>query len=185
MEKEMPFIALDTQTNQRIDITTIEQPRLLLKKEHIVCQLCHKPMLIKAGMIRQAHFAHIATTCTTEYGIHPESQAHRDAKVFLAEHLRTAFKEYTHAVIDYEVPIPEVKRVADLLVTFPTGWRVAHEVQLATITCNELQQRTDDYERAGIDVVWWLGKSANTEANRTWCEKTFGYALTIYEPQEL
>jgi len=177
----MPFIALDTQTNQRIDITTIEHPRLVLKKEHLVCQLCHKSMLIKAGMVRQAHFAHIATTCTPEYEVHPESQAHRDAKAFLAEHLRISFKEYTNAEIAYEVPIPEVRRVADLLALFPMGWRVAHEIQLASITTDELQQRTDDYEQAGIDVVWWLGKSANTETNRTWCEKTFGYALTIYE----
>ncbi len=101
----MPFIALDTQTNKRIDITKIEHPRQILKREHIICQLCHKPMLIKAGMVRRAHFAHIATTCMTEYGFHPESQGHRDAKAFLAEHLRIAFKEYTSADIEYEVPL--------------------------------------------------------------------------------
>ena len=179
----MPFIALDTQTNKRIDITKIEYPRLVLKKEELVCQLCNKPMLIKAGMIRQAHFAHIATNCITEYGFHPESQAHRNAKAFLAEHLRITFKEYTDADIAYEVKIPEVKRIVDLLVTFPMGWRVAHEIQLSATTAHELQQRTDDYERAGIDVVWWLGQKANVPPNRAWCEETFGYALTISEPQ--
>jgi len=64
-------------------------------------------------------------------------------------------------------------------VTFPTGWRVAHEVQLASITTEHLQERTNDYTLAGIDVVWWLGKSADTETNRAWCRCTFGYALSL------
>jgi competence protein CoiA len=179
----MPFIAFDIRANKRVDITQIEHPRLVLKKEDIRCQLCGNPMLIKAGMIKRAHFAHIAAPCSTDYSYHPESPAHREAKVFLAEHLRVSFGEYTSAIFDYEVPIPEAKRVADLLMTFPTGWRIAHEVQLAKITVEELQMRTAAYEQAGIDVVWWLGKQANTENNRKWCEETFGYALTIYEQQ--
>jgi competence protein CoiA len=86
---------------------------------------------------------------------------------------------YANVTIAYEVPVREVKRVADLLVTFPTGWQVVHEVQLASTTTEDLQRRTNDYTPAGIDVTWWLGKSADTPANREWCQRTFGYVLCI------
>jgi competence CoiA-like predicted nuclease len=117
------------------------------------------------------------------FASHSESPAHREAKIFLATHLKDEFKEYTTATFEYEVSIPQVKRVVDVLVTFPMGWRVAHEVQLAAITVDELYQRSADYKLVGIDVVWWLGKSANTPANRRWCEESFGYALSIYEQE--
>ena len=176
----MPFVALDVETNKRVDITKIEYPRLALKRENMRCQLCHTPLLIKAGIQKKAHFAHVSQ-CSSDYGVHPETEDHRRAKLFIAEHLQQEFKDYTSATIEYEVPIPEVKRVADLLATFPMGWRVAHEIQLAPITVEELRQRTEDYECAGIDVVWWLGKRANTDGNRAWCEDAFGYAVTIFD----
>ena len=133
----MPFIAKRWGTDERIDITTIEFPRAVLELVRCVCQICGANMIIKAGMIRQHHFAHVAA-CSEEYGSHPESSAHRNAKLFLATHLREQFQEYTDVVIEYEVPIREVMRIADLLVTFSTGWRVAHEVQLASITTEQL-----------------------------------------------
>lgn len=174
----MPFIALQKDTKDRIDITTLDNPRLVLKSGECVCQLCGAPMTIIAGQIRVAHFRHMAA-CPTEYASHPESPQHREAKKFLALHLRTAYAEYTTADIEYEVPVPEVKRIADLMITFPMGWRIAHEVQLASITTEILQERTNDYLRAGVDVVWWLGNNANTPANRDWCRDTFGYVLCI------
>src|SRR5579859_6183963 len=137
MEGPMPFVALDIKANARVDITKIEYPRLVLKRENMRCQFCHEPLLIKAGVLKQAHFAHVSS-CTSDYGVHPESADHRRAKRFIAEHLHQEFKDYTSARIEYEVPIPEVKRVADLLAVFPMGWRVAHEVQLAAITVEEL-----------------------------------------------
>jgi competence CoiA-like predicted nuclease len=178
----MPFIAIRKATGERIDITTIENTRAALISGECLCQLCDTPMIVKAGLVRQHHFAHVGR-CSSDYQSHPESPAHQEAKRYLATHLREWFGEYAHTHIAYEVPIPEVRRIADLLVTFPTGWRVAHEVQLASITSEQLQERTNDYILAGIDVVWWLGKSADTEVNRAWCRCTFGYALslTVYE----
>jgi competence protein CoiA len=136
-------------------------------------------MIIKAGLIVAAHFAH-KSTCPTDYKSHPESPEHRAGKILVAECLRANVGEYSTALIEYEVPIPEVRRVADVLVTFPMGWRVAHEVQLASITTEELAQRTEDYLHAGVDVVWWLGKSADTPANRDWCQRVLGFSLSIH-----
>jgi len=137
----MPFVAKRKGTGERVDITLIENPRGVLKPGECICQVCDTPMIVKAGLVRQHHFAHVGR-CSGDYQSHPESPAHQDAKRFLAANLRKQFREYANTSIEYEVPLPEIRRIADLLVTFPTGWRVAHEVQLASITTEQLQERT-------------------------------------------
>jgi competence CoiA-like predicted nuclease len=102
-----------------------------------------------------------------------------NAKAFLRDRLNEEFLEYTNVQFELEVKVPEVMRIADVMATFPMGWRIAHEVQLASITVAQLEERTDDYVRAGVDVVWWLGKSADTPANRNWCLETFGECYSI------
>jgi competence protein CoiA len=174
----MPFIALNRDTGERIDITKIENPRLHLKSNELICQLCEQPVIIKAGLLTRPHFAH-RSQCTTDYGSHPETIEHLQGKELVAKGLREEFAEYAQANIQYEVKVPEVKRVVDVMANFPNGWRVAHEIQLAAITTEELQQRTEDYARAGIDVVWWLGKSADTPANQAWCTAHFGFSLSL------
>lgn len=139
----MPFIAKRKGTDERIDITTLERPREVLKPGECVCQVCGAEMIIKAGTIRQHHFAH-AATCPSDYQSHPESFAHREAKKFLVTRLSEQFQDYAGTQIEYEVPIREVMRIADLLVTFPTGWKVAHEVQLASI----------NYRSAPMTMPW-------------------------------
>jgi Competence protein CoiA-like family len=116
----MPFIAKRNGTGERIDITLIENPRAVLKRGECLCQVCDTQMIVKAGLVRQHHFAHVGR-CPSDYQAHPESPAHQDAKRFLAANLREQFREYANTTIEYEVPVPEVKRIADLLVTFPTG----------------------------------------------------------------
>jgi competence protein CoiA len=179
----MPFVALHKETKKRIDITTINNPRQVLKAGDCICQLCEKPMIIKAGEVLQAHFAHQSSCPSSEYSSQPESPEHRAAKKYLAEHLVEEFPEYEGATIEYEVPIPEVRRIADLLATWPNGHRKALEVQLSAITIEHLRKRTEDYERAGINVVWWLGKSAFTKTNVNWCLETIGccYCIGVLE----
>lgn len=174
----MPFVALDKNTKERIDITKIENPRLTLKSGEVICQLCEAPMIVKAGLKKRHHFAHYAE-CNSDYEYHPQSEEHLGGKEIVAEYAGSWFEELAGARPDFEVRIPEVRRVADVLFTFPNGWRVACEVQLASITTEQLQQRTDDYLRAGIDTLWFFGKSAHTSANIIWSIKTFGFALIL------
>lgn len=173
----MPLVALD-QDGQRVDITKYKEPRQELSAMTFQCQACKVKMILKAGFIVRAHFAHMPGALCS-YASHPESIEHLQAKEFLALRLKDWFAEYADAEPLLEVPIPEVKRIADIVFRFPGGWSIIHEVQLASITVRELKQRTEDYLRAGFDTFWWLGKTANTEINRSWCEQTFGFALSI------
>lgn len=174
----MPLVALDKNTQKRIDITRIENPRQELKAEDIVCPLCEAPMVIVAGSIRIHHFRHKAN-CNSDYKSHPESYEHLRTKALVAQNVGKWFKEFTSAEPRLEVPIPEVKRIADVMFIFPNGWRVACEVQLASITIDELQQRTDDYLRAGVDVFWFLGKNAASESNIRWATAQQGFAIIL------
>ncbi len=120
------------------------------------------------------HFRHKPNSpCKSDYDRHPESYEHLFFKKLLSEKLSQEFSEYLNAKQILEYPIREVKRIADLVFQFPNGWLVAHEVQLSSITTEELQTRTNDYRNAGVDVVWWLGQSANTETNRQWIIENF------------
>lgn len=173
----MPFIALNKETGARVDITR-EPPEIIRRftPGALVCQLCSGPMFPRSAHERkdtlgqayrvQAHFVHVADVCDDAWAHHPESREHRIGKVHIATEWLQQFGRYRGAVVDYEVPIKEIKRIADVLAELPNGHKIAHEVQLAKITPRELEDRTNDYARAGIDVYWHLGKDACTEPNR-------------------
>lgn len=175
----VPFVAEHKETGERIDLTQVMNPKTEIDQEQCVCPLCGKPFTLRVGLIRRPHFAHRGSECQSPYRTHPESAAHREAKLFLMQHLRSEFPEYAGATIQIEVKLEPIWRVADVLVTFPSGWRQAHEVQLSKITIGELQERTNDYTTMGIDVVWWLGRDADKEPNQQWCIETFGYSLSL------
>lgn len=180
----MPFIALEKNTNKRIDITQVKNPRLTLKNQDCICQLCGEPLIVRSEFMRsgylvQAHFYHYQGACKSKYEVHPESPEHLRCKELVAQALRAQFAEFSDATIEFEVVVPEANRVADILITFPMGWRVAHEIQLSPISPDKLEERTNAYNSTGIDVYWWLGKSADNAANRAWCTERYGYSLSI------
>ena len=170
----MPFVAFDAASNSRIDITKLQDPRDELTGADLRCQLCGAKMILHAGRIVRPHFKH-KSVCTSNYDSHPESPEHLAGKTYISEIFCPSLGNTAQFQAEYEVPIPEVRRVADLLVGFPMGWQVAHEIQLSSITVKTLDERTADYLKAGIDVVWWLGASADTPANREWPYRKYGF----------
>ncbi|HEY1348477.1 MAG TPA: competence protein CoiA family protein [Ktedonobacteraceae bacterium] len=179
----MPLIARRKGTNERIDLTTLKLPGEILKREEWVCQICGAALAINTEPDRRLYFAHVAA-CSNEYQSHPESPAHRAARRFVATYLREQCTALSGASVELEVPLREVMHIADILITFPTSWRVVHAVQLAPLSSIQLQERTNDYALAGIDVVWWLGQQANTPANRTWSQEIFGHAFVLDLPEK-
>lgn len=170
----MPLVAQNKQTGERIDITRYKNPRIEIPAASVVCPECQYPMVLKAGMIKIAHFAHKpGSNCS--YGV-GESADHLALKNYLIEWFRAETDEQFNVAVEPEYKIGN--RRADVAQIFPTGWIVAHEVQLASITVEELEQRTRDYLTAGCDVIWYLGKSAFTPANCAWVERYQGQVLS-------
>lgn len=173
----MPLTALLKSTGERILITNYTNPKAQLHIDDIVCPFCQSPMFIVAGNIRIMHFRHRAT-CTTPYAYNPESIEHIVAKLKLAELARSKYGS-SGAKVELEVVVPEAGRIADVLISYPNGWKTAYEIQLASTITEELNARTRAYEQAGIDVVWFIGKNADTRENRAWHYKYFGAVNTI------
>ncbi|GFZ93336.1 competence protein CoiA family protein [Okeania sp. KiyG1] len=101
-----------------------------------------------------------------------ESWEHIEGKFYVAEYcLKCASDGLKPDCIQFEhlVKMPSGKyRIIDVAIVMAYGDIFAHEIQLASITPEQLEARSEDYRNIGIDVVWWLGKSANTQANREW-----------------
>jgi competence CoiA-like predicted nuclease len=165
-------------TKEIIDITKFSNPRQEIDKKKLVCKLCDNPVSIRHGLVRAKHFYHLST-CTCDFERHPESAEHNLAKELIANHVIQYWSEYSKVQVVYEYPLSEIKRIADIAMLFPSGWLVIHEIQLSSITSEQLQKRTNDYNSIGADVIWWLGKGADSTANRSWCVEKYGYSLSL------
>lgn len=184
----MPFIAKVLPSGERIDITQHSVPQLKASYApgQFTCQLCGQPLSIRQehlrnGSVVSPHFFH-TKECVSDFDAHPESAEHRFAKVWLRDYLHDLY-QIKSLQIDLEVPVRmnwrARGRIADLLIKWPMGWREAHEIQLASITVDQLEERTDDYLRSGIEVYWWFGNNAATSPNKKWCIHRFGVCRQI------
>lgn len=173
----MPFIAIDSKGN-RVDITRLEDPRLEYQKGDLHCQLCGEPMYprVRKGYI--SHFVHYGDCKSEKFGIREkETNEHLFGKQEIARMLREQLPDQS-ILIEYEVPLIEISRIADVMITFPMGWRITHEIQLSPIAEEEIAERTRDYGSIGIDVIWWLGEKAAARV-RDWCVGEFGRVYII------
>lgn len=183
----VPYVGLNRETNERVNILRIENPRTEFSKGQIVCPYCKEVMFVRGNRNHKPriHFVHQSDQCKSGYKSHPESPEHLFFKEYLADNLSKEFDDYETAGVELEYPIDSLKRIIDVAFVFPNGWVVAHEVQLSAITEEDLATRTRDYRDEGIDVIWWLGKNADTKANRQWCRDNLGSCYTInYEVLE-
>ena len=175
----MPLIGLIKEKNERVNILTVENPRSRFKKGEIVCQLCHEPMFVAEGLIRKPYFSHYTEQCSSDYHSKPESPEHRFFKEYLAKMLFQHISDYSETKPLLEYPVPEIRRIIDVAFEFKNGWLLAHEVQLSSITVEEISERTNDYRKAGIDVHWWLGGAGNSEAVNEWCRREYGGSFIL------
>lgn len=143
----------------------------------LVCPFCDGAMVTvreaqRLGDWVQAYLRH-KVVCTTTYAHHPESQDHLTAKEWIRAHMAEQYG-YRVASADVEVRMPEINRIADVCFTLTNGDRVVHEAQLAAISIDELEARTNDYQSLGYSIVWHLGKAADTGANKQWAFRRLG-----------
>lgn len=187
----MPFTAKNSKTGERIVITDTERLEAA-GLDNLVCPFCERAVFQRGGglsLVRR-HFAH-RIACDAPFLPEDyrggESDLHLICKSWLAGNFPAIFpdRNCAGAQAEYEVILEctAQRRIADVLVTFTDGSRVALESQLASITPDTLEKRTHDYETAGVDVVWCFGGSAATDNNRRWAIEAFGvyFAFEIHD----
>lgn len=174
----MPLKGKNRSTND--EALVFEQFDLLRewqRADQLVCPFCDDVLVavrehMREGDWVQAYLRHKGE-CATTYAHHPESPEHLAAKRWIRENIAAKF-EYAVAGSDCEVRMPAINRIADVCFDLANGDRMVHEAQLATITADELEARTNDYQSLGYGIVWHFGKSADTVPNRTWAFRRLG-----------
>lgn len=170
-----------------VDITRYETPRIDLVNLELRCPECKHSMHVYQSMIRITHFKHNPggiRDCALSAG---EGNDHLCAKMAISEKLATV-RGYAGAQIVKEYWLGNVQRRADICVIYPDGGTEVHEIQLAKTTVDSLEERTNDYLRAGVsDIIWWFGGQADNQNNRVWAkDKLGGFGeLSITEGREL
>lgn len=173
----MPLVAINRSTGERIDVTVYDDPRSQVPVNGLMCPECKSPMMLKAGTIKIAHFAHKANS-NCEYG-QGETRQHLEGKRMIAAWLR---KTMPKSKVELEYPI--ANRRADIAQIFPNGWIMVHEIQLASITVEKLWERTRDYMEAGCDSFWYFGERTATPANKQWAMDHQGRVLYLRFTEE-
>lgn len=107
------------------------------------CPECGDEVVLKSGRLVTAHFAHSpGAACAYGSG---ESEVHRAMKTALLGYF---------AGVELEVSLVPGRR-ADAVVTASDGAKFVVECQASSISIDEWEARTADYNRAGY-AVWWL-----------------------------
>jgi competence protein CoiA len=176
------LVAIDKDTNNRIEAPSFTNGhQIRMQFPHLKCPFCESDVFPRDRQGFLLHFVH-KTGCTTTLEHHPESIEHLKGKAYLAQRLSQELKQHGSIDVFLEYVIPEAGehgRIADVAAVFPTGYVLVYECQLASITTDQLQKRTDDYASAGADVVWWFGKAANNYTNKEWSLANFGVYLEL------
>lgn len=143
------YMLIAKQNNQLIDLRKVSSTdfsRLKLASNY-ACPYCGASVILKQGPKRRAHFSH-KTSCDYK-GHDPESEAHHLSKLVLEEWLsnqgvRTIKVEYRLAAIN---------RIADIYFEYENEKYVL-EIQKSMIDASLFHQRTNDYKKLGIRVIW-------------------------------
>ena len=150
----MPFWAFDPEEEEWIDILAYREPKRELAGRELVCPYCGVEMVIRHGFTVVRHFAH-RMRCPYADWRGPTTPEHQAAVTTLIEWL-SEDPFWGVATVEPGRPLSEVRRIPDVLVTFPDGLRVVHECQVSPITVERFEGRTSAYFRAGIPVFWWF-----------------------------
>lgn len=142
----------------RLDNETARDPLLRsLVKEHVECLMPECPDRRLKVVNRSENsgkrdgFSHYPGA-----GKHsPEGLFHQQGKALIQAWVTDY---YPNIRVDVEAATSTARqRIADVLLTWPTGERVAVEIQYAALTVDHWRQRTDSYRAQGVTPAWLFG----------------------------
>jgi competence protein CoiA len=123
-----------------------------------LCPECNEVVVLKIGKSRINHFAHL-NPLPCKYG-QSESEAHRRCKMELYEALS---RERGVENVKIERSLGAVRPDVSALIH---GIPVAFEIQMSSLSSDEILNRTIWYHRKGIYVLWLLQWTAVFDAPR-------------------
>lgn len=151
----MPLVA--TVNGQRVVATLLnddqwERLRADVRQgDEVLTMRCGWPGHPKVSALGTRFFAHNRGGDSCSAG---ESANHLAGKAAV---MSWVADKYPDLHVDAEVTLGDRERVADVMVTWPDGQRLAIEIQYAGLSVASWRERTEDYSRFGIRVLWLLG----------------------------
>ncbi|ULG74903.1 competence protein CoiA [Macrococcus brunensis] len=112
-------------------------------KLHYRCPVCLKPVTLKQGRYKIAHFSHQRVIDCHKSTYKTESLAHLQGK----HHLYDMARAYQ---VDMEYFLSEIEQIPDILV----DRTLALELQLSVIPVDAILRRSAGYRRLNMDVIW-------------------------------
>lgn len=151
--------ALPSAPLYHLEDNTVTKEVRAFTRQHLVCVVpgCPSEGLTAAHRHNKRDgFVHRGTNVTTGHAA--ESVNHRQGKAAVMAWLARVHPELDART---EVSLAGRERVADVLVTFRDGQRVAIEVQYAGMKVAEWEERHRSYARMGIVDVWLFGHTGH------------------------
>jgi hypothetical protein len=124
----------------------VEADRQLERRQAFKCPGCQADVILKAGSIKIAHFAHKPGSPVCAYSV-GETVAHLTAKKLFCEAAR---ERGLRAELEY--PVGDQR--ADVAIWAPNGKMLVIEIQHTPIDVDELKRRILGYRRKGISHIW-------------------------------
>lgn len=113
------------------------------------CPACKTKMVLKKGMIKVHHFAHVPDCdCEFRYG---ESEIHERIKVNLYHALNEKLPYGLINNVDIEHRINDFR--TDIYAAI-NGIQLAFEIQCSNISDNEIEDRMEKHSNAGLATLW-------------------------------
>ena len=121
------------------------------------CIQCSEKVILKNGMIKTPHFAHIHNISCTQAFSEGESEDHLKGKLHLFEFLQKHFLP-----VQLEAYLPFLQQRPDLYIQSEL-YPLAIEFQCSQIPINAMEQRTAGYRTKKITPLWILRTPKNSD----------------------
>lgn len=187
----MTLTALNTQSSEIICPITMQRRAgvdraaivalLRRSQDDLICPHCHalhkasEPVRLVNDPSKRLFFRHTTKESDRACVGASKSEQHLRVQIEFSQWLED--EGYGHC--ELEKHLPEIGRIADIYLEGDNGYKAVYEVQLSAIRADELQARTDDYKKIGLDVFWLLGKRAKTEENMWWSQNNLGRCIVL------
>ncbi|WP_165980610.1 competence protein CoiA [Macrococcus carouselicus] len=130
------------------------------------CPVCLKPVVLKKGRYKIAHFSHQRIIDCHKSTYKTESPAHLKGKHMLYD-LARPYK------VDMEYYLSDIEQIPDILI----NRRLALELQLSVIPVDAIERRSAGYRKLGIKVIWIADEHALNKQTATLRLTAFQKAL--------
>lgn len=163
----------------------------------LVCPNCGKELHLTRRPNTRWYFRHLRhgddTLCTESLAGGRDTADnqinHQESVIAIIEYLESNIlhlnyeKQYGEVTFVTEYPFKQIKRRSDICVLDSNNNPVVvHEIQLSSITSEEIIARTNDYESIGINCVWHFGLKAQKDQDLIeWFIRKYGYVSTPFQ----